>query len=60
MPKRWRTQREKCAVLEKPQSSAMSMTRMRMKQMERSGVPLFFSHEGQDFAKLPQNGIFWD
>ena len=41
-------------------ASAMSMTRMRMKQMERSGVPLFFSHEGQDFAKLPQNGIFWD
>ena len=41
-------------------TSAMSMTRMRMKQMERSGIPLFFCHDGGDFAKLPQDGQFWD
>jgi N-acyl homoserine lactone hydrolase len=41
-------------------TSAMSMTRMRMKQMERSGIPLFFCHDAGDFAKLPQDGQFWD
>lgn len=41
-------------------ASSMSMTRMRMKQLERSGVPLFFCHDAEDFAKLPQNGTFWD
>jgi N-acyl homoserine lactone hydrolase len=41
-------------------TSAMSMTRMRMKQLERSGVPLFFCHDPADFAKLPQNGKYWD
>ncbi|SEC99231.1 N-acyl homoserine lactonase family protein [Bradyrhizobium erythrophlei] len=40
--------------------SAMSMTRMRMKQLERSGVPLFFCHDMDDFSKLPQGGKFWD
>lgn len=41
-------------------TSSMSMTRMRMKQLERSGVPLFFCHDAEDFAKLPQAGQFWD
>jgi N-acyl homoserine lactone hydrolase len=41
-------------------TSAMTMTRMRMKQLERSGVPLFLCHDAGDFAKLPQNGEFWD
>lgn len=41
-------------------TSAMSMTRMRMKQLERSGVPLFFCHDADDFAKLPSGGEFWD
>lgn len=41
-------------------ASAMSLTRMRMKQLERSGVPLFLCHDAGDFAKLPQNGEFWD
>jgi N-acyl homoserine lactone hydrolase len=41
-------------------TSAMSMTRMRMKQFERSGVPIFLCHDAGDFAKLPQNGEFWD
>lgn len=40
--------------------SAMSMSRMRAKQLERSGVPVFLCHEAEDFAKLPQNGAFWD
>lgn len=39
---------------------AMSSTRMRMKQMERSGIPLFLCHDAGDFAQLPQNGEFWD
>jgi N-acyl homoserine lactone hydrolase len=33
---------------------------MRMKQLERTGIPLFFCHDASDFAKLPQNGQFWD
>lgn len=41
-------------------TSAMTLTRMRMKQLERSGIPLFFCHEAGDFAKLPQNGTFWE
>src|SRR5215469_13825649 len=41
-------------------TSAMSVTRMRMKQLERSGIPLFFCHDAGDFAKLPQGGQFWD
>ena len=41
-------------------TSAMSMTRMRIKQLERSGVPVFFCHEGLDFAKLPSGGAFWE
>jgi len=40
--------------------SAMSMTRMHMKQLERSGIPLFFCHDAGDFSKLPQDGKFWD
>jgi N-acyl homoserine lactone hydrolase len=36
----------------------MSTTRMRMKQLERSGVPLFLCYDASDFAKLPQNGEF--
>ena len=38
----------------------MSMTRMRMKQIERSGVPLFLCHEAKDFAKLPIDGKYWE
>jgi N-acyl homoserine lactone hydrolase len=41
-------------------TSAMTLTRMRMKQLERSGVPLFFCHDAGDFAKLPHGGQFWD
>ena len=41
-------------------TSAMSMTRMHMKQLERTGIPLFFCHDAGDFAKLPQGGQFWD
>jgi hypothetical protein len=41
-------------------TSAMSLTRMRMKQLARSGVPVLLCHEAQDFAELPQNGQFWD
>lgn len=39
---------------------AVTMSRMRLQQLERAGVPLFFCHDGSDFAKLPQNGAFWD
>jgi N-acyl homoserine lactone hydrolase len=41
-------------------SEAMSMTRMRMQQLERSNIPVFICHEPLDFAKLPRNGEFWD
>lgn len=41
-------------------TSAMSLTRMRMKQLERTGVPLFLCHDAGDFANLPQDGAFWD
>ncbi len=41
-------------------TSAMSMTRMQMRQLERSGVPVFLCHEPEDFAKLPQDGKFWE
>ena len=34
----------------------MSTTPMRMKQQERSNVPLFFCHDAEDFAKLPHHG----
>lgn len=41
-------------------AGAMSLTRMRVKQLERSGIPAFLCHDAGDFAKLPQNGEFWD
>jgi N-acyl homoserine lactone hydrolase len=41
-------------------TSAVSMTRMRIKQIERSGIPVFFCHDANDFAKLPQAGKYWD
>jgi glyoxylase-like metal-dependent hydrolase (beta-lactamase superfamily II) len=41
-------------------TSAMTISRMRVKQMERSGVPAFLCHEAGDFAKLPSGGEFWD
>ncbi|MBB3917597.1 N-acyl homoserine lactonase family protein [Rhizobium fabae] len=41
-------------------ASAVSTTRSRMKQLERSGVPLFLCHDADDFSKLPQAGQFWD
>jgi glyoxylase-like metal-dependent hydrolase (beta-lactamase superfamily II) len=40
--------------------SEMSMTCMRVKQMERSGISTYFCHDPADFAKLPQNGEAWD
>jgi hypothetical protein len=39
---------------------AMSITRKRMQQLERSGIPLFLCHDAEDFAKLPRDGAFWD
>lgn len=39
---------------------AMSNTRKRMQQLERSGIPLFLCHDAGDFARLPSNGDFWD
>jgi N-acyl homoserine lactone hydrolase len=39
---------------------AMSLSRMRVKQLVRDGVPVFLCHEAQDFADLPQNGKLWD
>jgi glyoxylase-like metal-dependent hydrolase (beta-lactamase superfamily II) len=41
-------------------TSAMSLTRVRMTHLARSGVPVFLCHEAQDFAELPRNGQFWD
>ena len=41
-------------------ASGMTLTRQRIKQLERSGVPCFFCHDGSDFAKLPQNEEYWD
>jgi N-acyl homoserine lactone hydrolase len=41
-------------------ASAMTITRMQMKQLERSGVPVFLCHEPGDFAKLPTDGEYWD
>jgi N-acyl homoserine lactone hydrolase len=40
--------------------SAMPMTRMRVKQPERSAVPLLFCHDIDELSKLPQGGRFWD
>jgi N-acyl homoserine lactone hydrolase len=40
--------------------SAMTASRLRMKQLVRNGVPLFLCHEGLDFAELPHDGKFWD
>jgi N-acyl homoserine lactone hydrolase len=40
--------------------SDMSMTWMRMKQLERSGVPVFLCHDPEDFAKLPKGNECWD
>jgi N-acyl homoserine lactone hydrolase len=39
---------------------AMTASRLRMKQLVRSGVPLFLCHEALDFAELPHDGKFWD
>ncbi len=41
-------------------TSEMSATRMRMKQLEQSGVSVFLCYDAGDFAKLPQSGEFWD
>jgi N-acyl homoserine lactone hydrolase len=41
-------------------TSAMNSTRLRMKQLERSGVPLFLCHEPKDFERLPHDGATWD
>jgi N-acyl homoserine lactone hydrolase len=40
--------------------SAMTLTRQRMKQLHRAGVPVFLCHEAMDFAELPSGGTFWD
>lgn len=41
-------------------TSAMTMTRMRVKQIERGGIPAFLCHDAGDFAKLPSGGEFWE
>lgn len=41
-------------------TAAMTASRMRIKQLERSGIPLFLCHEAKEFAQLPINGKYWD
>lgn len=41
-------------------TAAMTATRRRMLQLERSGIPLFLAHEGTEFEKLPIKGQYWD
>lgn len=38
----------------------MSKSRPRIKQLERSGIPVYLTHEMTDFEKLPKNGEWWD
>jgi hypothetical protein len=40
--------------------SEMSASRARIKQLERSGVPLYLCHEPGEFAALPGKGNYWD
>jgi len=40
--------------------SEMSTSRARVKQLERSGIPLFLCHEPSEFERLPSNGTYWD
>lgn len=41
-------------------ANAMHISRNRLKQLERTGVPVFLCHEPNDFAKLPQDGTTWE
>ena len=38
----------------------MSSSRRKIKQWERSGIPLYLCHEPGEFAALPGNGTWWD
>jgi glyoxylase-like metal-dependent hydrolase (beta-lactamase superfamily II) len=40
--------------------SEMSASRARIKQLERSGVPLYLCHEPGEFAALPGKEDYWD
>lgn len=40
--------------------AAMTSSRLKIKQMERSGIPLHLCHEPSEFAALPINGSHWD
>lgn len=40
--------------------NAMTASRKKIKQLERSGIPLFLCHEPGEFAALPQGGKYWD
>ncbi|MBE3561530.1 MAG: N-acyl homoserine lactonase family protein [Ktedonobacteraceae bacterium] len=39
---------------------ALSLSYMRIQALERAGVPIFFSHDPEDFASLPRDGEYWD
>jgi len=39
---------------------AMTSSRKKIKQLERSGIPLYLCHEPSEFAALPQRGKYWD
>lgn len=38
----------------------MTSSRRKIKQWERSGIPLYLCHEPSEFASLPGNGTWWD
>lgn len=39
---------------------AMTSSRKKVKQLERSGIDLFLCHEAAEFNRLPINGKYWD
>jgi glyoxylase-like metal-dependent hydrolase (beta-lactamase superfamily II) len=41
-------------------TAAMSASRRKVKQWERSGISLYICHEPSEFASLPRNGTYWD
>lgn len=41
-------------------TGAMTLSRKKVKQWERSGIPLYICHEPSEFASLPGNGTYWD
>lgn len=40
--------------------NAMTSSRKKIKQLERSGIPLYLCHEPSEFEALPQHGRYWD